>query len=260
VSESSAQRKLARGIEHVETLRDEAWTFESANAYVPHIERNIRTPQEIEYQVTATENLRPPEHWPVLAGEAIQNLRSALDHAVYPLVKKNRGLSQFPIFTDPCEFQVKGRPLIAGVPSPIRTLIESRQPYKALPSKPALDSLAVLSSFSNRDKHRTLNTVVTASRLQYIGIKDGVRIEPLKPFREGQPLYHGAHIAHFIARAEKELREVDVDPRFVYEVRIEGRSFVNTLVAIAMRVYECVTECETGQTISPLAQYPISPL
>jgi len=63
-----------------------------------------------------------------------------------------------------------------------------------------------------------------------------------------------------VARADTELREVDVDPRFIYEVRIRRRPLVNTLVEIAMRVFERVTECETGTAISPFAQYPIHPL
>jgi hypothetical protein len=32
--------------------------------------------------VTALENLQPKEEWPLLAGEAIHNIRAALDHAV----------------------------------------------------------------------------------------------------------------------------------------------------------------------------------
>src|SRR2546423_914944 len=41
---TSAQRKLARGIEHVETLRSEAATFEDDEAYVFPVERERRSP------------------------------------------------------------------------------------------------------------------------------------------------------------------------------------------------------------------------
>jgi hypothetical protein len=259
VAQSSAQLKLARGVKHVYTLREEARTFENSDAYVPNVERNVRSAKEIEYKVTAIENLRPKEDWPLLAGEAIQNLRSALDHAVYALAKKNRSKSQFPIFTDPCEFQVKGRPLIAGVPSPVRALMERRQPYNRFPQNPARDSLAILNRLSNHDKHRTLTTLATAVRFQYIGLGEGVRVEALAPFSEGQPLHYGAHIAHFIARSTTEIREKDVAPRFSYEVRIEGLPLGSTLTAIAQRVFEAVEECETGAPVPPGAQYPIYP-
>jgi len=255
VSQSSAQRKLARGIEQVYALSRETGDFEHAHAYVPDVKRKIRSPKEVEYKITAIENARPKEDWPLLAGEAIQNLRAALDHAVYAAsANKYRRSSQFPIFTDPCEFQVKGRPLIAGVPKAIRALIENAQPYKRLPLTPALSPLAVLSSLSNRDKHRTLSTVVTSVRFQYVSLGEGIQIEAIKPFREGEPLHYGAEIAHFIARSESEITEVDVNPRFVYEVRIEGRPLLSTLGMIVVAVSDAVTECETGQPIEPLAQ------
>lgn len=171
--QSSAQRKLARGINHVNTLCDEVRTFERRNAYEPSVERHVRSPKEIEFKVTAIENLRPKDEWSLVAGEAIQSLRSALDHAVYAIAKKNRSRCQYPIFIDACEFQVRGRPLIAGVPKPIRALIEEAQPYKTQPAKPALAPLAILNSLSNLDKHRNLTTVATAVPFQYIGLGEG---------------------------------------------------------------------------------------
>jgi hypothetical protein len=187
----------------------------------------------------------------------VQSLRSALDHAVYAIAKKNRSRCQYPIFIDACEFQVRGRPLIAGVPKPIRALIEEAQPYKTQPAKPALAPLAILNSLSNLDKHRNLTTVATAVPFQYIGLGEGVRIEALRPFAEGEPLHYGAHIAHFIARSDTEIRERDVSPRFAYEVRIEERSLIDTITAIAKRTFEWITECETGRPMPPFARYPL---
>jgi hypothetical protein len=56
--------------------------------------------------VTALENLQPKEEWPLLAGEAIHNIRAALDHAVLRAdPTKFRWMSQYPIF--------RGRPLVS---------------------------------------------------------------------------------------------------------------------------------------------------
>ncbi|MGZ4363405.1 MAG: hypothetical protein ACXVFF_14335 [Gaiellaceae bacterium] len=257
MGQSSAQRKLARGVEHVKTLCGEARTFEHGDAYVPDTKRNIRSAQEVEYIVTAIENLRPKPEWPLLAGEAVHNLRGALDHAVYALTPpKYRGGCQFPIFSDPCEFQVKGRPMIRGIPTPIATLIEAAQPYKRLPPRPALDPLAVLNSFSNRDKHRELSTVVSLLNFSYVGAPHGVRIQWNRQ-RHHPTLHHGAQIARFTAISNEPFDEMQVDPRFTYEICVKGRPLVSTLVAIAQRVFEAVTEAETGNPISPRAQYPI---
>lgn len=258
---SSAQRKLARGIEHINVLRDETRAFENSEAYVPRVERNVRSPQEIEYRLFAEEKEIAPPHWPLLAGEAVQNLRSALDHAVYAVSTRGKSRSQFPIFTDACEYQVKGKPRIAGVPGPIRTLIEARQPYNSLPTMPARDPLAILHALSNWDKHRTLATVPSLVTFPHVGLRSGVEVEFIQFPTRGQSLQGGAEIERFIARSDAPIGDMDVDPRFSFEVGIKGGKvmvfLVPTLVTIAKRVFEAVTEIETAKPISPGAAYPI---
>jgi len=129
---TSAQRKLKRGIEHVKTLSKEAATFEDDKAYLFEVERKARSAQEIEYRCFAVQRKPMPSHWPLLAGEAIQNLRSSLDHLVYEKSGGNRR-TQFPIFTDACEFKVlsprklKGSPRRYGQASRASSRIGSRQ-------------------------------------------------------------------------------------------------------------------------------------
>jgi hypothetical protein len=82
-SMTSAQRKLKRGTEHVRTLLDEVRSYEEAGAYVFDSEREIRSETEAVYRCFAERQVAMPMHWPLLAGEAIQNLRSALDHLIY---------------------------------------------------------------------------------------------------------------------------------------------------------------------------------
>jgi len=115
VTPTSAQLKLAWGIKRIEELSREALTFQHSNAYTPRVEREVRSPHEVKYGVFASERQGASPDWPLMAGEAIQSLRAALDHAVYTAAK-GKGRTQFPIFTDPCEFQAKGRPMIGRVP------------------------------------------------------------------------------------------------------------------------------------------------
>ena len=79
----------------------------------------------------------------------------------------------------------------------------------------------------------------------------------------GQPLYDGAEVTRFIARAKAKGAEMDVDPRFTFQVGIAGnpdlplQPLADTLHEIARRVFEVVTEVETGQPITPWLQYPL---
>lgn len=255
---SSAQRKLGRGIEHVRQLRDETVAFENREAYVLRTEMEQRSPQEVEYRCLVVERERPPGHWPLLAGDAVQNLRASLDHAVHALSRSSR--SQFPIFTNRCEFQVRGRPMLNRVPGAVRTLIERAQPYETFPDAPTVAPLAVLALLANRDKHRMLATVAANTDLVFASFTGQVRFEwhSLHPF-EGMRLHDGAQIAWFTASSDTELLGVDVNPGFAYEVRVE-RWRIEYLVAIARRVFEVIWECENRQPfplMTPAGFYPI---
>ena len=258
--ETSARRKLGRGIEHVKTLRGEAGEFEDSEAYVFRTEVETRTPEYVKYRCFATQRQPVPDDWPLLAGEAIQNLRSALDHVVYASVKRPSARLQFPIFTDACEFQVFGARRIKGIPKPVRAAIERAQPYVVAPQTPARESLELLRTLSNTDKHRTLTTVASAVQHEYIGTRGDIEVFWEK-FATDQPLGDGdTHISTFIARpepgAETTIEEMNVSPGFAYHVRIEGMP-LDVLVGIGRRVFEVVTECETGQLPPPDAPYPI---
>ncbi len=252
---TSAQRKLKRGIEHVETLCGEAKTFEDADAYLFESERKPRSAQEIEYRCFAVQRKPIPGHWPLLAGEAIQNLRSALDHLVYELSGNNRR-TQFPIFTDRCEFQVLGSRRLKGVSEAKRALIEKVQPYRFMPEDAAQHPLAQLSSLSNLDKHRVLATVASAVTHEGVGIPHGVTLT-WEEYATHKRLGAGkAHISTFVIRTEGEAEDVDVEPLFSYDVRIEGRPIGN-LRWIGNSVYRAFAEVDTGQPLPPLAPHPL---
>jgi hypothetical protein len=263
VNLTSAWRKYERGIEQARELCGKARAFEEAKAYVPNVKTNVRSAQEVEYVVLADERATPPADLALLAGEVVYNLRSALDHAIYALMNKNRGQSQYPIFTDMCEFQVKGRPMIKGVPPTICALIEERQPYKHMATAPALDPLAILNSFSNRDKHRQLATVATAADFTYVGHDSEVAqiTEWIQPLNPGRVLHQDAEIARFIAAFQNGIDEMNVKPDFTYEVRIQGRKLIHDFRWISNGVFEALIECETGQPVSFTQQgYPAQTL
>jgi hypothetical protein len=256
-SPTSSERKFLRGVEQIKTLRRETRAFENRNAYVFRKEVESRTANSIRYRCFAVEREAPSDDWPLLAGEAIQNLRSALDHVIWAASKQGR--AQFPIFTDPCEFQVLGSRMLQGVPETMRAAIEKAQPYRTTPQAPAQAMLEQLRILSNRDKHRTLATIASAVHQEGIGVPEGVGIAWEK-FGTNQPLGPGeTHISTFTATfTEAETEEVDVQPMFAYQVRIEGRP-LGILRGIIDEAFRVLVECATGEPPNPFAPYPLQP-
>jgi hypothetical protein len=252
---TSAQRKLKRGVEHVQTLCREADAFEDGEAYFFESERELRSAQEAEYRCFAVQRKEMPTHWPLLAGEAIQNLRSALDHLVFEKSGGNRR-TQFPIFTDRCEFQVLSPRYLKGVPEATRASIEEAQPYRYMPEDTAHHPLAQLSALSNLDKHRVLTTFVSAVTNEGVGIPSGAELTWTDVATNKRLGAGKAQISTFVVRTEGEVKDVKVEPMFSYEVRIERRP-VGTLKWIANSAYRTMAEVDTGEKLSPLAPYPL---
>jgi len=261
MTQSSAQRKFTRGVEQVKKLRAEARFYRYDDAYVFRVDKEPSSPQKIRYRCYATERKAPPEHWPLLTGEAIQNLRSSLDHAVWSVWKAagNSGTgdhTKFPIATDPDGFKSQAGFVLQGVPKPIRTLIEGAQPYRIAPQAPARDPLELLRTLSNIDKHRSLTTVAVAVEYEWISHAGGIDFSHEK-FATDRPLGHGeTEISVFTVTAEREIMQMDVNPEFTYQVRIEGMP-LDIRGNIVRRVFETVGEIETGQPKSPFVTYPL---
>jgi hypothetical protein len=260
---TSAQRKLARGVEQVKTLESEAEAFVGAKAYTFDTKRERRAPNEIFCRCYATERIAPPDHWPLLAGEAIHNLRSALDHAVWQAwrdVKTNTGdggHTQFVICDSPGDFK-KANWHLEGVPAPVRAIVERAQPYNRWPQAPTQEPLAVLRALSNADKHRTLAIVAGDVSFEMVGIgASGITIEGWDP-ASGKRLGNGTtEISSFTARsANGEINEMDVQPSFTYGVRIEWVRLAY-LKGVVHDIFEILTEIETGAKPNPFAPYPL---
>jgi hypothetical protein len=252
---TSAQRKLKRGVEQVKTLCGETSVFEDAEAYRFESERELRSPQEVVCRCFAVQQKPMPLHWPLLAGEAVQNLRSALDHLIYEKSEGNER-TQFPIFVNPNDFAARAPGMMEGVPGSVRAIIESHQPYRHTSDEPALDALAELRTLSNLDKHKVLATIVSAVTREGVGVPHGVDLT-WEDYATNKQLGAGkAQISTFAVRTEGEADDVNVEPIFSYEVRIQGRQ-VGSLKWIGNHVYRVMAEVDTGEPLSPFAPYPL---
>jgi hypothetical protein len=258
VNKTSAQQKFEWGVKHLNAVCAEAKAFEHGKSYVLRIKREVRSSEEIAYDCFAVPKKPLPDHWPLLLGDAVQNIRNSLDHAVYTTAK-GKGRTQFPIFEDPCEFQVKGGKDIATVPAAIRAIIKQAQPFNTIVGRPSSDALAVLADLSNHDKHRNITAAVSYIGIPWLGTDPGVDIQ-FTGSGEGKPLAPDkeTYVVSFIVRGP-EAEKMNVNPDFAYEVfiervrrdrkTIEWVSLATALEVIASRVGVVLDAVENGKPL-----------
>lgn len=166
----SARAKFHRAIQQFEGLKTELARFIESKPYRVVAERD---PETDEWVIAQYPEGDFPDHWPLVLGEILYNLRCALDHAVYELTILNLGAeregTEFPVFSDKGRFREKkkgtGEPLkvsglyrIRGLTQKTQAVIEALQPFCVQNSVPGqLHTLALLNEMNNIDKHRTLH-------------------------------------------------------------------------------------------------------
>jgi hypothetical protein len=109
----------------------------------------------------------PRSKWGLILGDAVHNLRSALDHLVAVMVadtgNKVHRTHQFPIFDQPSDWQSKvvkppknRRGFLDFIGAAHVAVIEEVQPYQPATG---LKTLATVRDFSNTDKHTLIHVV-----------------------------------------------------------------------------------------------------
>lgn len=226
---SSVQLKLDRAAHHIESLRAEMQAFSrrKPSPFDHRTEERPRPDGSVEYVLYAIVREYPPSTWALIIGDAVQNIRAALDHLAYELstpAGRKRGTA-FPIFDNEDDFKARGEPKIGTIEGDERTLIERVQPYNA--SKvPADNPLAVLRKLSNLDKHRLLVTTVAAvsEEESWVGSDNAdVRFT----FFETGPVEHDARIMVVTATPNDPALEMSVEPRTHLEVHVADTGIVS---------------------------------
>jgi hypothetical protein len=150
---------------------------------------------------------------PVIVGELMFNLRSALDHLAVAMVHPDQRTRKtaFPIFTDDIHemdpatgkhlqpgARKRWRAMTRGFPHAAMPTVEMVQPYnlRRHGKNPKHVSLAQLSTFQNADKHNQLLVVpsgITALRASFIGPTGPVPIDH-DAVPDGYVVGHGAQV------------------------------------------------------------------
>lgn len=159
--------KFDRADESIQNLNTEINTYlrDTPNLYETHrdFEKDGR-----DYVFRVRGNPNVPLRFPVIAGEIIHHLRSALDHLVVALAvsanQKVLNTHQFPICRSADKFQkAVTSGCIKGISASARDRIEKAQPY--FQAKPDDYILTVLHELDIRDKHRVLLFAVAAASM-----------------------------------------------------------------------------------------------
>lgn len=121
----------------------------------------------------------------ILLGDSLQALRTALDHLVYQLAVRHKGVRrerelEFPITELPGEWKTARRRSLSQIRPADRTVIEGYQGYHRIDERLAVGlyfhPLVMLRDLNDRDKHRLLNTVIVPTNSIEITTEPGYTI------------------------------------------------------------------------------------
>ena len=198
----SHRLKLNRADEHMSDIEALTKPIRERREY-PVIEtmQPKRNAPEWEYRLDLS-GIQLPERLPILVGDYLFNVRSALDHLIVAIApRKYRRKISFPVFTtDPfardeasrdyldAEAAARWLSLTGGLPDDCIAALKVLQPYKAAALHGQVaehHALALLSAFQNADKHRELvDAVVGLHRVElHMGADEIIYAVPV--FQDG---------------------------------------------------------------------------
>jgi hypothetical protein len=157
---ASSHRRLVRAKQHIEKIKSEIASFVNANPYTRVVERNTNGFDEHKVKLTGT----IPDEVTDLVYEAIEALRSALDHATHAVAvlcnAKRPDLIHFPVADNASDFEniLNGR-YVKDLPPDILTFFRNLKSYEA-----GNKLVWALNRIRRQSTHRLLVPIANASR------------------------------------------------------------------------------------------------
>jgi hypothetical protein len=221
---SGVYLKLDRAKKHMETVRrqTDAFVERDPKPLDFRAKKTAGPSKSLKYVLRANIREEPPRELGLPIGDAVQNIRNALEYFAYELAspaRRKRGTTTFPIYEDRCRFEVLGAPRIEGLTGDERTLIERFQPYNTGHPPPCNDPLAILHRLAIQDKHRVLLPVVAAIGELDSWIASTNADIRLDEFNVGRTK-HDAVILAFTASPKDPTQEMYVDPRSALQIQV----------------------------------------
>src|SRR5258708_5776051 len=161
---AGVRAKIERANQHVRDLKSAIQAFRDSDPYGFRIEDDLKSGDKVHRLHIRQET---PNSFALLIGDAVHNLRSALDHLAWQLViansqvpKSGPGGAQFPIY-DPPPIPKPSQGKKQGISADAQKLIEAAKPYKG-----GNVGLWTIHQLDITDKHKVL--LVTAFALSTI--------------------------------------------------------------------------------------------
>jgi hypothetical protein len=174
---SSCRAKLARADEHLNMLYRETDRWGDTDPF--RFVRQSNADGSV-HQFSLRFKVQPDVwRWALLLGDAMHNMRCALDHIVYALAVRQTGQDPpendrdlaFPICSDPEYWNTRGtQRRIAGLTEPTRAAIEKTQPYNRLKAGEWFAPIWWLAQLNDIDKHRLPHITAVAAHVDDIAI------------------------------------------------------------------------------------------
>jgi hypothetical protein len=218
--------KLKRAKEHLTDLQAKVRAFLDRGPY--RVIRDEKTePGQHLFRVQIRESV--PAEWGAIVGDAIHNMRSALDLLACEMVVANGATpdrtTQFPFAATQAKFAAKGMPEIQAASQKARRLVARLKPYNG-----GNDALWRIHELDIRDKHRLLVPVGASHAAVALDIRvpgpGGQRIKApavhFRPLDRQFPLEDGA----VLLRGPANSPNVGSDHQFTFEIAFgEGEVF-----------------------------------
>ena len=179
---TGVRAKIERARRHIRDLEIELSAFRENNRHSVVIENDVQAGEKV-HRVRFITPL--PDSLPLIAGDTVHNLRSALDHLAWQLVERHGQQAptrdtSYPIYSEAAKFHSRGaQRKIQGIDPAVLPLIEATQPYHT-----GYDGLGVLSELDNFVKHKLL--IVAAAKLGdiFYGLGDAGVAEMMRQGKE----------------------------------------------------------------------------
>ncbi len=177
IDRTNALLKLDRALQHAEELRALIDRYMGEDppplAYYNRYTSGPNSGDSRDYTMYVSINRLPPKALSPVIGDAIQNIRSALDHLAYEMAApaaRTDPQPRFPICTRRTAFEEQGLPSIQTFADDHQQLVAAVQPFHW--PEPEHHPLAILKALSDHDGHRLVVPTVAASRDELVGAEN----------------------------------------------------------------------------------------
>jgi hypothetical protein len=164
---ANARLKVERANEHIGDLYSRLEGFNKIDSYVIHVDYDA----DAECDILRLETIATvPDEFLLIIGDALHNLRSALDYVMYGLSTAPDEHTKFPIYEtrDKLQSAVNGGLKSKASADVIKLIVDTIQPYETGDGELLLN----LHRLNNVDKHRLLIAKTQLTFVSHVRIKD----------------------------------------------------------------------------------------